>query len=121
MKNKPYINIPQREYMELRNIKSYISLISKQYNKAKNKGYDMTTRTKSEKVTITIPSELKEQLNTSVSSIHKEALEAYLESKEMRHWERGAQLAQKDQKYMKFVEELSHDNGDIYEYEQGEI
>ncbi len=83
----------------------------------------MVKQIKSEKVTITIPSELKEQLtslkeelNISVSFMYKEALEAYLESKEMKRWEIGAVLASKDEKYMKFVEEMSADVGDIYEY-----
>jgi predicted transcriptional regulator len=83
----------------------------------------MVAQTKSEKVTITIPSELKEQLNSlkdelnvSVSFIYKEALEAYLESKEMKRWEVGAALAFKDDNYIKFVEEISQDFGDIYEY-----
>ena len=83
----------------------------------------MTMQTKSEKVTITIPSELKEkltdlkdELNVSVSSIYKEALERYLEEKEMKQWEIGAKLASKDEAYMKFVNELGNDVGDIYEY-----
>jgi len=83
----------------------------------------MTMQTKSEKVTITIPSELKkkltdlkDELNVSVSSLYKEALEAYLEEKEIRQWELGAKLASKDETYMKFVKELSNDVGDIYEY-----
>jgi predicted transcriptional regulator len=83
----------------------------------------MATKIKSEKVTITIPSELKErlndlkeELNTSVSSIYKEALEDYLESREIKRWERGAKLAQKDKRYIDFVEEISHGGGDIYEY-----
>jgi len=78
---------------------------------------------KSEKVTVTIPSELKEQLsslrdelNVSISSLYKEALEAYLESRELKRWERGAELASSDQTYIKFVEELSEDIGDIYGY-----
>ena len=83
----------------------------------------MTAQAKSEKVTITIPSELKdklsiikEEMNVSISSIYKEALEAYLEDKEMKRWEKGALLASKDKAYMKFVDELSQDAGDIYEY-----
>ncbi len=83
----------------------------------------MTTQTKSEKVTITIPSELKEklidmkeELNVSISSIYKEALETYLEGKEMKRWEKGALLASKDEAYMKFVDELAQDVGDFYEY-----
>ena len=93
------------------------------YNKQKDKGINMATQIKSEKVTITIPSELKEkltdikeELNVSISSIYKEALEAYLDTKEMKRWEKGALLASKDKTYVKFVDELSQDAGDIYEY-----
>ena len=83
----------------------------------------MAIQIKSEKVTITIPSELKEQLislkeelNMSISLLYKEALEAYLEDKEMKQWERGAKLASADKEYMKFLNEISKDVGDIYEY-----
>ncbi len=52
---------------------------------------------KSEKVTVTIPYELKEQLNTlknefqiSMSTIYKDALKAYVEQKEMERWKKAA-------------------------------
>ena len=83
----------------------------------------MLVQVKSEKVTITIPSELKEkltdlmdELNVSASLIYKAAFEAYLEPKEMKHWEEGALLAFKDKNYMKFVEDMSSDVGNIYDY-----
>ncbi len=83
----------------------------------------MEVSMKAEKVTVTIPHELKEQLlslktqlNVSISSIYKEALEAYLESKEIERWKKGAKLAAEDKEYMKFVKEISADSGDIYEY-----
>ena len=78
---------------------------------------------KSEKVTITIPHELKEKLKvlknefqTTTSSIYKEALENYIEQKELEKWQKGAKLASKDKEYISFVNELSKDQGDIYEY-----
>ena len=52
----------------------------------KNKEFNMTA----EKITVTIPHDLKEklvnikdELKTSMSAIYKEALEAYLEKKEL--------------------------------------
>lgn len=60
-----------------------------------------------EKVTVTISFELKEQLlvlkdtlKTSMSAIYKEALEAYLEKKEVEKWEKRALLASKNQEYI---------------------
>ena len=54
---------------------------------------------KSEKVTVTIPHELKEQLNTlknefqtSMSTIYKDALKAYVAKKEIERWETAAAL-----------------------------
>ncbi len=78
---------------------------------------------KAEKITVTIPYELKEQvvalkeeLQTSFSSIYKEALESYMKQKEVERWEKGSELAAKDKEYMDFVKEISSDVGDLYEY-----
>ncbi len=78
---------------------------------------------RADKVTVTIPHELKEQLvllkdelKISISAIYKEALESYLKQKEIEKWGKGAQLAAKDKKYMDFVNEISSDVGDLYEY-----
>ena len=78
---------------------------------------------KSEKITVTIPFELKkkltalkEEMDLSVSAIYKEALESYLKQKEIEKWERGAKLATKDEEYMTFVNEMGNDVGDIYDY-----
>ena len=78
---------------------------------------------KAEKITVTIPYELKEQvialkeeLKTSVSSIYKEALESYMKQKEIERWEKGAALAAKDKEYLEFVREISSDVGDLYDY-----
>ena len=50
------------------------------------------------------------------SALYKDALESYVKQKEIEKWERGAQLAAKDDEYLSFVEELGSDVGDIYEY-----
>ena len=54
---------------------------------------------KAEKITVTIPYELKEQLNilknefqTSMSAIYKDALKAYVEQKEIERWKKAAVL-----------------------------
>ncbi len=81
------------------------------------------SKNKIEKVTITIPSELKaklvelkKELNLSASAIYKEALENYLKQKELEKWKAGARLAAEDKDYLSFVNELGNDAGDIYEY-----
>lgn len=78
---------------------------------------------KAEKITVTIPYELKEQLmqlkdelQTSVSSIYKDALENYMKQKEIEKWHKGALKASQDKDYISFVSELNEDDGDIYEY-----
>ncbi len=76
-----------------------------------------------EKITVTIPFELKGQLmaiknelKTSMSTIYKEALEAYIEKKEIEKWQRAAEIAKKDKKYLHFIHEIGNDVGDIYDY-----
>ena len=74
-----------------------------------------STQLKAEKITITVPHELKEELHASISSLHKDAMQSYIKQKEIERWERAAAEASKDKDYMSFVEEIS-DAGDIYEY-----
>ena len=76
-----------------------------------------------EKITVTIPHELKKRLilvkdemHTSMSAIYKEALESYLEKRELEKWERGFDLASKDEKYMMLCKELGNDDGGLHEY-----
>ncbi len=76
-----------------------------------------------EKITVTIPHDLKEklvnikaELKTSMSAIYKEALEAYLEKKELEKWEKGALLASADKKYKSLSKELGNAEGKIFEY-----
>lgn len=77
----------------------------------------------SEKITVTIPHDLKErltcvknELKTSMSAIYKEALESYLEQKELEKWENGARLASQDKEYLKSSNELGNSGAEIYEY-----
>ncbi|MEA3456656.1 MAG: ribbon-helix-helix protein, CopG family [Campylobacterota bacterium] len=83
----------------------------------------IASKKKSEKITVTIPSELKDrlyelkkELHLSASTIYKEALESYLKQKEIERWKKGAKLARQDKTYLSFVNEISNDTGDIYEY-----
>lgn len=83
----------------------------------------MQTKPKAEKITVTIPHELKEQLfaikkarQTSLSAIYKAALESYIRQEEMEKWENGAKMAAKDEEYLRFVSDIGDDHGDIYEY-----
>jgi len=76
-----------------------------------------------EKITVTIPHELKERLvclkdesKTSMSAIYKEALEGYLEKKEREKWERGFRLAAQDEAYIKLCQEIGSDDGGLYDY-----
>jgi predicted transcriptional regulator len=76
-----------------------------------------------EKITVTIPHELKErlvcvkdELKTSMSAIYKEALENYLEKKELEKWERGAMLASQDKEYMQLAKELGNTGTGFHEY-----
>lgn len=76
-----------------------------------------------EKVTVTLPSDLKSQLvalkdelSLSMSTIYKEALEAYIEAKTQEKWNKGIALAAADRDYLAFVAELGDDKGDVYDY-----
>jgi len=76
-----------------------------------------------EKITVTIPHELKERLilekdkmHTSMSAIYKKALESYLEKRELEKWERGFELASKDEEYIELSKDLGNDDGGLYEY-----
>lgn len=89
------------------------------YYKEKNKEFGMST----DKITVTIPHDMKERLvrvknemKTSMSAIYKEALDNYLEKKELEKWERGFKLASQDQAYADLCKELGDDDGGLYEY-----
>ncbi|KIM11626.1 MAG: hypothetical protein KU37_05390 [Sulfuricurvum sp. PC08-66] len=76
-----------------------------------------------EKITVTIPHELKvrlmdvkNELHSSMSAIYKEALEAYLEKIELQKWEQGFKMASEDEEYTKLCDSLGGDDGGLYEY-----
>jgi len=76
-----------------------------------------------EKVTFNMPTELKEkvialkdELKVSLSFIYNEAIANYLKQKELEKWEKGVVMALQDHEYMQYVQELSNDNGELYEY-----
>lgn len=75
------------------------------------------------KITVSIPQDmalqlvsLKNELKTSMSAIYKEALESYLEKKEIEKWEKGAKLASQDKTYTEFIKDCTDTKVDLYEY-----
>lgn len=73
-----------------------------------------------EKTTINLPLDLKrkiqkwkEELGKTQSEIIDEALREYFEKKEKEKWQKGVELAMKDQEYMQFCQELGNDDGGI--------
>ena len=93
---------------------------------AKNKVKNMAitySDDKMEKVTFNMPSELKakltmlkEEMHVSFSTLYNEALERFVKEKELEKWEKGAQMASKDQAYITLAEELGTDDGELYAY-----
>jgi len=78
---------------------------------------------KSKKITIELPVELVNKLNTlknelglSFGDIYKEAIKSYLEQLEIKKWEKATKQAAKDKEYINFFKDISADNGDFYEY-----
>lgn len=76
-----------------------------------------------DKITVTIPHNLKKklvniknELNISMSAIYREALQNYLEKKELERWEEGAILASKNKEYIKHSKEIGNTGLDICEY-----
>ncbi|RBQ30403.1 hypothetical protein ACNSOS_11530 [Aliarcobacter vitoriensis] len=77
-----------------------------------------------EKVTFNLPielkakvNELKEDLQTSLSSIYIEAISEYVKKQEEKKWIKGFELASKDAQYQKLCEEFGNsDDGGLYEY-----
>ncbi|WP_457605902.1 hypothetical protein [Nitratifractor sp.] len=77
---------------------------------------------RSEKITVSIPGELKEQLyslkeelHTSMSSIYKEALESYIQQKERERWEKAAELMKEEYKHNPELKEWIDFEEEIYE------
>ena len=76
-----------------------------------------------EKITFNLPSELKEQvcalkdeLHMSMSTIYVEAIKKFVKEQEELKWEQGANLASKDENYLKLIDELEQEQDDIYGY-----
>jgi predicted transcriptional regulator len=94
------------------------------YNMVKSKDINMIVLNNSmEKVTFNMPTELKEkvialkdELKVSLSFIYNEAIANYLKQKELEKWEKGVVMALQDHEYMQYVQELSNDDGELYEY-----
>lgn len=78
---------------------------------------------KTEKVTFTLPSEIKEEaiklkntMNVSLNTIYKTAILEYLQKQESRKWEEGAIRASQNKAYRELCEELGDTGGELYEY-----
>lgn len=79
--------------------------------------------TSTQKVTFNLPTELKndvlklkDELEVSLNTIYKNAIAEYIEKQEIQKWEKAAQLASKDKKYLALCDELSNAKEDFYEY-----
>ncbi len=69
-----------------------------------------------QKVTVALPSELKQSLNISLNTIINTALDEYIKKQELAKWENGAKLASKNKEYIKNSKELSDMSDSVYEY-----
>jgi len=76
-----------------------------------------------EKVTFSMPAELKEQvmvlkdeLHMSLSAIYNDAITRYVRQKELERWQNGVSQALKDKEYEALSGSLGSDKGDLYEY-----
>ncbi|MEA3454947.1 MAG: type II toxin-antitoxin system CcdA family antitoxin [Campylobacterota bacterium] len=78
---------------------------------------------KAEKITVTIPYELKEQLTalknefgTTMSALYKDALKSYVEQKERERWRKAAELmAEEYEKSPELTDWLDFEE-DFYDY-----
>jgi len=78
---------------------------------------------KAEKITVTIPYELKEQLQslkdefqTTMSAIYKEALKAYVKQKEMEKWRKAVNLMQDEYEKNPELSDWMDFEEDFYDY-----
>ena len=81
------------------------------------------TMQKAEKITVTIPYELKEQLNglknelhTTMSAIYKDALKAYVEQKEREKWSKAVDIMNEEYKNNPELNDWMHFEDDFYDY-----
>jgi len=73
-----------------------------------------------EKITFNMPVELKEkvmqlkdELKVSLSTIYNEAVKNYIQQKERERWQKGAELASGDAKYLGTASDVG---GELYDY-----
>ncbi len=78
---------------------------------------------KAEKITVTIPYELKEQLHslknelhTSMSAIYKDALKSYIEQKECDKWSKAVELMTKEYENNPELSDWLDFEEDLYDY-----
>jgi len=78
---------------------------------------------KAEKITVTIPYELKEQLNslknelhTSMSAIYKDALKSYIEQKERDKWGKAVELMTEEYENNPELSDWLDFEEDLYDY-----
>ena len=78
---------------------------------------------KSEKITVTIPFELKEQLHslknelhTTMSAIYKDALKAYIEQKERDKWSKAVTIMNEEYENNPELKEWMNFEDDFYDY-----
>lgn len=77
----------------------------------------------SEKVTFSLPVELKQELieikketNVSLNSLYQTAIAQYLERKEIERWQIGADKASKNKEYLTLCDELGNKGVEFEEY-----
>ena len=83
----------------------------------------MLATEKKEKVTFSLPSDIKEEMmrlketmNVSLNTIYKTAILEYLQRQEVKRWEEGALKASRNKAYKDLCEELGDADGELYEY-----
>ena len=81
------------------------------------------TMHKAEKITVTIPYELKEQLHglknelhTTMSAIYKDALKAYVEQKEREKWSKAVDIMNEEYKNNPELNDWMNFEDDFYDY-----
>jgi predicted transcriptional regulator len=58
---------------------------------------------------------LKEDMSKSLSTLYNEAIQEFLEKRELEKWQKASKLASQDNEYLKTTD-LGIDSGEIYEY-----
>jgi predicted transcriptional regulator len=58
---------------------------------------------------------LKEDMSKSLSTLYNEAIQEFLEKRELEKWQKASKLASQDNEYLKIID-LGIDSEEIYEY-----